>query len=78
MNGKRCIKSTQEILERQNLKMLFLLEELQDEMEKLSPGKTAGKPGEQVAVRLSYMTLATSYMRKAQQLCELSLKTYEK
>lgn len=77
MSAKRVIKATMEVVERQHEKMTFVKEDLQKELEKLSPGKTIGVKGNQEAVRLSYVVAGTAYLRKAIRLYQLALETYE-
>ena len=78
MSAKRVINATVEMIERQHLKMLFVLDTLQDELEKLPAGKTIGRAGENSALRLSYTSAATKHLEMALNAYRLALETYSK
>lgn len=78
MSAKRVIKATVEVIERQNLKMLFVVDDLKKALEELSPGKTIGKDGEDVALQVTYVVGATDHLQKALKMYRLALELYNK
>ena len=78
MRAKRVMKATLEVVERQNLKMLFVLDDLQKELEELSPGKTIGEKGERAALLLDYASKGTMALGDAMQYFSAALEIYEK
>lgn len=77
-NAKRPMKATLEVVERQYLKMLFVLNYLQDDLEELSPGSTIGEKGERALLLLDYASKGTKALGYAKKYFDMALKLYEK
>ena len=77
MNVKRALKATLNALGTRNLSMMFAEDQLLDDMEELSPGKTIGEEGELYDQRLQYVRHGNSYLRMAMDAYHKALKTYE-
>lgn len=77
-NAKRPMKATLEVVERQYLKMLFVLNYLQDDLEELSPGSTIGEKGERALLLLDYVSKGTTALGYAKKYFDMALKLYEK
>ena len=75
---KRVIKATLEVVERQYLKMLFVLDDLQKDLEELPPGSTIGEKGERAFLLLDYASKGTTALGYAKKYFEMALETYEK
>ena len=78
MSAKRVIKATAEVVERQYLKLLFVLDDLQKELEELSPGKTIGEKGERAQLLLDCVSKGTWALGNAMKYFSMALETYEK
>ena len=71
---KRVIEATVSVIERQYLKMLFVVDDLQKEFENLSAGKTLGEKGERLARLWNEVAKGTAALNEAQKAYRVALK----